>query len=530
MTDPQPSYSIVIPSIGRPSLARLLAALARCPDLTPEVVVIVDDRRFDGCGGPSALDIAPMPWPVRVIRTGGRGPAAARNAGWRSTTSAWVAFLDDDVDVPAEWGRQLSSDIASAATDVGGVQARLVVPLPSSRRPTDWERNTAGLESASWITADMAYRRAALHAVHGFDERFPRAYREDSDLALRVRRAGWRLTRGSRTIRHPVRPADDWVSVRVQAGGRDDALMRALHGPGWRDAADAGHGRFRRHLATVALAAAATGLTLARRMKPAVAMGTGWLALTAEFLYRRLAPGPRPGDEVWPAEARRVAVTSVVIPFAALRHRTAGLLEHGLSEEHWPLPMQAVLFDRDGTLVHDQPYNDDPAKVRVMPGARAVLDELRAAGIAVGVISNQSGIGRGLLTAAQVAAINERIGRELGPFDVWQVCPHAPDDRCTCRKPLPGMVLTAAAALGLAPYRCAVIGDIGADVDAATAAGAVGVLVPTPATLAAEIDRAEIVAPDLASAVAVALRSRGAVPGGRATIIPDTAGADGVAA
>ena len=60
-----------------------------------------------------------------------------------------------------------------------------MVPLPTDRRPTDWERNTAGLAGASWITADMAYRRTALEAVNGFDERFPRAYREDADLALR---------------------------------------------------------------------------------------------------------------------------------------------------------------------------------------------------------------------------------------------------------------------------------------------------------------------------------------------------------
>jgi len=505
MTDAPPTYAIVIPSIGRPSLDRLLAGLARCPGLAPEVVVVVDDRRFDNSGGPQPLSIPPMPWPVRIVRTGGRGPAAARNAGWRSTSSAWMAFLDDDVEVPTGWGRQLDTDIAAAAADVGGIQARLVVPLPTSRRPTDWERNTAALESAAWITADMVYRRAALRAVHGFDERFPRAYREDSDIALRVQRAGWRLTRGSRTVRHPVRPADDWVSVRVQAGGRDDALMRALHGPGWRSAAGAAPGRFRAHLATVVLAVAAGVLTATRRRTAAISLGAGWLGMTGEFLYRRLAPGPRPGDAVWRTEVRRMAMTSVVIPFAALRHRTAGLLEYGLSEQQWPPTVRAVLFDRDGTLVHDEPYNGDPAMVRVVAGARAALDELRAAGIAVGVISNQSGIGRGVLTAEQVAAVNERIARELGPFDVWQQCPHAPDDQCTCRKPLPGMVLAAAAALGLPPYRCAVIGDIGADVEAATAAGAVGVLVPTPTTLAAEVDRAEIVAPDLAAAITIAV-------------------------
>jgi HAD superfamily hydrolase (TIGR01662 family) len=59
----------------------------------------------------------------------------------------------------------------------------------------------------------------------------------------------------------------------------------------------------------------------------------------------------------------------------------------------------------------------------------------------VGVVSNQSGIGRGLLTRAQVDAVNARVAELLGPFDTWQLCPHAPEEDCACRKPRPGMVL-----------------------------------------------------------------------------------------
>jgi HAD superfamily hydrolase (TIGR01662 family) len=207
-----------------------------------------------------------------------------------------------------------------------------------------------------------------------------------------------------------------------------------------------------------------------------------------------------------------MAATSVLIPFAAALHRLRGIARHGFSRPAWPQPIAAVLFDRDGTLVHDEPYNGDPDKVVVMPGAKDVLDGLRSAGIAVGVISNQSGIRRGLLSLDQVAAVNGRIEQELGPFDVWQTCPHVPADGCVCRKPMPGMVLRAAATLGLAPSQCAVVGDIEADVRAATAAGAIGVLVPTPVTLADEVDRSELVAPDLSAAVAAALSSRAPHP------------------
>jgi HAD superfamily hydrolase (TIGR01662 family) len=164
-------------------------------------------------------------------------------------------------------------------------------------------------------------------------------------------------------------------------------------------------------------------------------------------------------------------------------------------------PPRAVLFDRDGTLVVDVPYCGDPSLVRPVPSARPALALLRAAGIPVGVVSNQSGIARGLLRREQVDAVNRRVDDLLGPFDVWQLCPHGPDDGCACRKPAPGMVLAAAERLGVAPEDVAVVGDIGADVGAAQAAGSRAVLVPTPVTRAEEVAAAPVVRTDLVAAV-----------------------------
>jgi histidinol-phosphate phosphatase family protein len=170
-----------------------------------------------------------------------------------------------------------------------------------------------------------------------------------------------------------------------------------------------------------------------------------------------------------------------------------------------PTPPAAVLFDRDGTLVHDVPYNGDPARVRPMPGALAALDRLRAAGIPTAVVSNQSGVARGLLTRAQVDAVNAQVEHELGPLGPFLVCEHGPDDGCACRKPAPGMVVQAAQALGVEASQCALIGDIGADVGAALAAGARPVLVPTAVTRQEEVDAAPEVATDLLAAVALLL-------------------------
>ncbi|WP_055588727.1 D-glycero-alpha-D-manno-heptose-1,7-bisphosphate 7-phosphatase [Peterkaempfera griseoplana] len=170
-----------------------------------------------------------------------------------------------------------------------------------------------------------------------------------------------------------------------------------------------------------------------------------------------------------------------------------------------PALPEAVLLDRDGTLVEDVPYNGDPERVRPLPGAGPALAALRGRGIAVGVVSNQSGVARGLLTRRRLVRVQQRIESLLGPFGVWAVCPHAPADGCGCRKPAPGLVLAACGVLGADPRRTVVIGDIGADVEAALAAGAQGILVPTAATLPRETAAAPRSAPDLESAVGLLL-------------------------
>ncbi|XKH54933.1 HAD family hydrolase [Citricoccus nitrophenolicus] len=179
-----------------------------------------------------------------------------------------------------------------------------------------------------------------------------------------------------------------------------------------------------------------------------------------------------------------------------MRHQASG---------PWPVQPRAVLFDRDGTLVHDVPYNGDPDQVDPVDGARDLLTRVRAAGLATAVITNQSGVARGLVSRDQVDAVNDRVDQLLGPFDSWQVCPHGPAENCPCRKPRPGMVLAAAQALGVRPEECVLIGDIGADIEAAQAAGARSVLVPTHVTRAEEVADAPVTAPDLATAVQLVL-------------------------
>lgn len=171
--------------------------------------------------------------------------------------------------------------------------------------------------------------------------------------------------------------------------------------------------------------------------------------------------------------------------------------------------MKAVLFDRDGTLVVDVPYNGDPRLVRPMESAWSALEKVRRAGLATGVVSNQSGVARGMLSLDQVGAVNRRVEQLLGPFDVWRVCPHGPEDGCGCRKPAPGMILAACWELGIEPSQAGFVGDIGTDMEAAAAAGARAVLVPTRVTRPEEIEAAGLVATDLDHAVTLLFDSAG---------------------
>jgi D-glycero-D-manno-heptose 1,7-bisphosphate phosphatase len=149
----------------------------------------------------------------------------------------------------------------------------------------------------------------------------------------------------------------------------------------------------------------------------------------------------------------------------------------------------AILFDRDETIVVDVPFNGDPDRVEAAPNAKALLDSLRAAGLPLAVVSNQSGVGRGLITAEQVDAVNRRIEELLGPFGGFFVCPHSPDELCECRKPRPKLILDAARALGVDAACCVVVGDRDSDVEAARNAGAIPLKISGPSELGNAVDR-----------------------------------------
>jgi D-glycero-D-manno-heptose 1,7-bisphosphate phosphatase len=142
---------------------------------------------------------------------------------------------------------------------------------------------------------------------------------------------------------------------------------------------------------------------------------------------------------------------------------------------------RAVFFDRDGTLMEEVHYCGDAGKVRVYAGVSEGLRKLREAGFRIFIVSNQSGIGRGLIGEAQYRAVQAELISQLGEglIDGSYFCPDAPGTASTRRKPEPGMLLEAAAEHGVDLAASYMIGDKAADVECGRRAGARTILVLT---------------------------------------------------
>ena len=150
----------------------------------------------------------------------------------------------------------------------------------------------------------------------------------------------------------------------------------------------------------------------------------------------------------------------------------------------------AVFLDKDGTLVEDVPYNVDPARMKLVSGASEALHRLHAAGFALVVVSNQSGVARGMFPVEALEPVRRRLDelfRLAGScLSGFYFCPHLPDADdprygvvCECRKPAPGLLLQGAEDLGLDLRASWMVGDILDDVEAGNRAGCRSVLVGT---------------------------------------------------
>jgi len=214
--------SVVIPTYKRPDLLKkCLDALKEQSIGKSEYEVIVVSDGYDEVT--KQLVLAYRLYSFKYLSLPEKkGPAAARNMGWRHADSRFVAFTDDDTIPHPNWLKayldNYSEDLAAAFT------GKIKVPLPEA--PTDYELNTANLEHAEFVTANCALTRTALEIVNGFDERFSMAWREDSDLEFKLLQQGVPIHHVPEAlIVHPVRTAPWGVSIKEQKKGMFNALL-----------------------------------------------------------------------------------------------------------------------------------------------------------------------------------------------------------------------------------------------------------------------------------------------------------------
>jgi len=143
-------------------------------------------------------------------------------------------------------------------------------------------------------------------------------------------------------------------------------------------------------------------------------------------------------------------------------------------------PRPAAFIDRDGTLIRDADHLSSTDDLEIFPFAHEALSQLRERGFLIIVVSNQSGVGRGMFDSQTVDRINSEINETLGGLvDAFYFCPHVPDDGCNCRKPEIGLIREAMSAFDIDISNSWTIGDKASDIELGMNAGTATALVMT---------------------------------------------------
>jgi glycosyltransferase involved in cell wall biosynthesis len=308
--------SVVIPTYRRPQfLRRCLEAMVGQDLMVPFEVIVADD-------GPDTATEQTVQHFSKTLRIqylpvrNTQGPAAARNAAWRVAKGEIIAFTDDDTIPSASWLRKGIEGLVQQKANAG--RGRVTVPLPLF--PTDYERNVRGLEEAEFVTANCFCRKMLLERVGGFDERFRRAWREDSDLHFKLIEAGENIVLlHDAAVQHPVRPASWGISFLEQRNNFYEALLFKKHPALYYE--KIGQAPLGYYLTVILGVAVPVFYNLGHPMAAAVCLG-GWLWHTARFFQRRMKDCSRR-----PSHLLEMALTSALIPPVAIFWRLSGALK-----------------------------------------------------------------------------------------------------------------------------------------------------------------------------------------------------------
>jgi glycosyltransferase involved in cell wall biosynthesis len=318
----KPLISVVIPTYRRPALLqRCLDALQRQDFNHNQVEVIVVDDGADAetrliveqAARQSDLLIRYFSQPER------RGPAAARNRGWRASTASIIAFTDDDCIPDEHWLKAAMHEFCNGAKVVSG---RVRVPI--HHPPTADEQIVALLETAEFVTANCFCRRSALEQVGGLDERFDIAWREDSDLQFRFLESGISITKSrDAVILHPCRKSPWWASLKDERKNAYDALLYKKHPQLFRTRIPAYRGLVALYYLFVGSFLVGIGLWIGGYSLPAFAGFVIWLICLSILIRRRLG---RTGLSF--RQIGQTALTAAVTPFLSVYWRLFGAVKY----------------------------------------------------------------------------------------------------------------------------------------------------------------------------------------------------------
>jgi glycosyltransferase involved in cell wall biosynthesis len=223
-----PAVSVVVATRDRPQrLAGLLASLRAQTIAEPFEVVVVDDGSDPRTA--TAIERERGELDLRALRAEGRGPARARNLGWRAARGRWIAFTDDDCEATEGW---LEAAIAAAEANPGAIVQGPTVPVPRELDRLGPFARTRSIESPGpWFeTCNILYEAELLERLGGFDEAFAEALGEDTDLGWRALELGaGHVWAHEALVHHAVDELGPFGTVRAALRGSDSVLAFRRH-------------------------------------------------------------------------------------------------------------------------------------------------------------------------------------------------------------------------------------------------------------------------------------------------------------
>jgi GT2 family glycosyltransferase len=316
--------SIVIPTINRPALLRkCLQALFKQTVVHScyEIIVVTDGPDVATLDMASALKRAKGPLPrLRIVSLPGhRGPAAARNTGWRMARGRLVIFTDDDCIPSPRFVDAYLKRFRFHTNQPVAFTGKVLVPV--SKVPTDYEKNIAQLEKASFITANCAISMEALEQTGGFDEDFTMAWREDSAMEFCLMKHGIPIHFVfDAVVRHPVRKAPWGVSLRSEKKNIFNVLLYKKYTVMYKRSIQA-----RPPLLYYAILFSILGMLVAGLFSPLLLFACliSWAFFTSLLVYKRLQ-----GTSHEPSHVVEIILTSMAIPLLSIFWNTYGCIRY----------------------------------------------------------------------------------------------------------------------------------------------------------------------------------------------------------